>query len=625
MTWSQNLIDSLIQITRTKSDTQAVLACHELGKLLVAEQIDSSYLYLQIGADLCEKLNYQRGKILIWRSLGSVEARRGNYEASKGWTRRGLAMIEAENLPIINRVDYLINLGVADYFKGDIGSALEPHIEAVEICRANNFDEKRAKLLNNIGIFYRQLERYDEAIGFYKEGIELRQQHKDTAGMANLYHNMAAAYSFLGDYENSLGSASRSRTLYEALDSKPDLLLCDLSIGTALQRLGRLQEAKTYLFKLDQIKDLSLPPHHTFLLALSLAELFLSENDPGLANMKLNNIEKDLFASDFKDFQIKWFEMRSEAMERMGKLGQANKSLHDFINATEEKSKRENAALRNEMEAKYLSQEKDYQIELLNSEKELASVNLKIAKQRNIGLLLGLLFLGGLSFVLINLYQKIKKQNVQITKADEEKSVLLKEIHHRVKNNLQVISALLQLQTKYVNDDHAVEALQSGQDRVESMALIHKDLYQHDNLKGVNTKDYIDKLVDGLSDSYQTEQRQIEIVSDIEPIILDVDTMIPLGLLVNELISNAIKHAFINQDKGKIKVHLAERNDILNLAVIDNGQGVEDLEAIKSKSFGFSLIQSFAKKLDAAMILESNEGFRVELNIRAYSKAKQAA
>ena len=102
-------------------------------------------------------------------------------------------------MPTINRVDYLINLGVADYFRGDVGTALKPHIEAVEICRANKFDEKRAKLLNNIGIFYRQLQRYDEAVGFYKEGIELRQQLKDTAGVANIYHNMAAAYSFLRD------------------------------------------------------------------------------------------------------------------------------------------------------------------------------------------------------------------------------------------------------------------------------------------------------------------------------------------------------------------------------------------------------------------------------------------
>ena len=534
-------------------------------------------------------------------------------------------MIEEENLPIINRVDYLINLGVADYFRGDVGTALEPHIEAVEICRANNFDEKRAKLLNNIGIFYRQLKRYDEAIGFYKEGIELRQQLKDTAGVANIFHNMAAAYSFLGDHENSLNSASKSRALYEALGSESDLLLCDLSIGTALQRLGRLKEAESYLTKLDQTKDLSLPPHHTFLLALSLSEIYISENKPSLANNKLSNIEKDLFSSDFKDFQIKWFELRSEAMEGLGDLAQANSSLHSFIEASEQKSERESAGLRKEMEAKYLSQEKDYQIELLNSEKELASVNLKIARQRNIGLLLGLIFLGILSFTLINLYRKIKKQNIRISEADQEKSVLLREIHHRVKNNLQVISALLQLQSKYVKDEHAVEALQSGQDRVESMALIHKDLYQHDNLKGVNTKDYIEKLIDGLSDSYQISKNQIEITSDIEPIILDVDTMIPLGLLINELISNAIKHAFTEKAEGKIMINLREKSEALHLIVQDNGQGVQDLDMIKSKSFGFSLIQSFAKKLDAVLSLKSNDGFRVELKIRSYSKARQAA
>ncbi len=618
-------LDSLITIANHQQDTQAVLACHMIGKELESQHIDSAYSYLIRGAELSDRLDYQKGKLLIWRSLGSVEARRGNYAESKNWTNKGLSMIEAENLPIINRVDYLINLGVADYFKGNIGTALGPHIEAVEICRQHCFDEKRAKLLNNIGIFYRQLKRYDEALRIYQEGIELRLNLKDTAGVANIYHNMAAAYSFTGDHENALESAEKSRKLYEILGRESDLILCELSMGTALQRLGRIQEAKSFLVKLDQTPSLQLPPHHRCLLGLSLAELALDEGNPLTANKQLDKIQTQLFESDFKDFQIKWFQFKARTSEGMGNLRLANQYLHQFIEANAEKSEAESTQLRKEMETKYLSQEKDHQIDLLSTERELAAVQLKVARQRNIGLLVGFILLTLFSGLMVRLYQKIKKQNRLIKSADEEKTTLLKEIHHRVKNNLQVISALLELQSMYIQDKGAKEALLSGQNRVASMALIHKDLYQHDNLKGVNIRDYIAKLVDNLNESYQLPNHQISIEQNIADLHLDVDTMIPLGLVINELIGNALKHAFKHQESGQISVSLLEKGKVLELQVKDNGTGISDLESIKHQSFGYSLVQSFAKKLNADLHITSHHGLTVTLIIKSYLKAGVAA
>ena len=622
---TQTTVDSLINIVETGKDTHAVLACHQLANILAPRDLDSTYQYLSLGIKLTEELNYRKGKLLLWRAIGGIEARRGNYEESKAWTHRGLKMIEEESLPIINRVDYLINLGVADYFKGNIGKALEPHIEAVEICRANGFDDKRAKLLNNIGIFYRQLKRYDEAIRIYEEGVALRQQLKDTAGVANIYFNMAAAYSYLEDYDNALATAGKSRSFYEYLDSKPDLLLCELSMGTALQKLGRLEEAKAYFTKLDQMSDLQLAPYHTCLLALSLAELHIDESNFRAADEQLEKIRKILFDADYKDYQIKWFELKAEAMEGQGNIAATNKFLHEFIEASESKNEEESAAFRKEMETKYLSQEKDHEIALLNADREVAEANLQIARQRNLGLLLGLIGLIMLAGLLIYFYRRISKQKEALSKADAEKSTLLKEIHHRVKNNLQVISALLELQSKYLQDDGAKAALLSGQSRVSSMALIHRDLYQHDNLKGVNSKEYFDKLIDNITDTYLTGDQHIKISSEIQELYLDVDTMVPLGLVTNELIANALKHAFTAQQNGEIIVRLREGDDRLYLSVEDNGSGVIDLQSMKNKSFGFSLVESFAKKLQADLSVESGNGLKVSMVIQAYQKASTAA
>ena len=212
-------------------------------------------------------------------------------------------------------------------------------------------------------------------------------------------------------------------------------------------------------------------------------------------------------------------------------------------------------------------------------------------------------------------------QAEQLKIAVEEKDTLLKEIHHRVKNNLQVISALLTLQSKYIKDDQAIEALREGQDRVQSMALIHKDLYQHDNLKGVNTKDYLEKLVDNLIDSYSIDDEDIMLELDIESIWLDVDTMIPMGLMVNELISNALKHAFSGQNNGALHIQLKEIDNQLILNIKDNGKGFDNFEIQKSNSFGYSLIESFAKKLDAEMNYKFEDGFGIDIIVNRYTKA----
>lgn len=250
---------------------------------------------------------------------------------------------------------------------------------------------------------------------------------------------------------------------------------------------------------------------------------------------------------------------------------------------------------------------------MLNSQNELQESQLRASLNISILLGLGLLGLLGLLYYLFQLNQKIKK-------SESEKDTLLKEIHHRVKNNLQVVSALLTLQSKHLKDEKAISALEEGKGRVNSMALIHQDLYQHDNLKGVNSKDYISKLVKDLLSTYHVDQKKIHVDSDIDSIMLDVDTMVPLGLVVNELITNSIKHAFELQEAGWIKILLKESNDQLFLEVRDNGKGVEP-NVLESKSFGYSLIRSFARRLDADMEVESNEGLIVKMGIKNYQKA----
>lgn len=272
-------------------------------------------------------------------------------------------------------------------------------------------------------------------------------------------------------------------------------------------------------------------------------------------------------------------------------------------------------------EIRYQKAELENEIALLNSDNEITLLKLQSSKRRNWIFGIGLLAFVLLSSILFWLYKKINAKNAIIQQADKEKSILLQEIHHRVKNNLQVVSSLLALQGKYVSDDSATDALKQGQDRVQSMALIHQDLYQTDNLKGVSTKDYFEQVVDHLFDSYNISEDKIELELDVMPMMLDVDTMIPLGLITNELVSNSLKHAFANQKNGKIKVHLKETENILILEVSDNGIGIQSIDDIEGKSFGYELIKAFAQKLKADISIDHSNGFVMQLRIQNYKLA----
>jgi len=213
----------------------------------------------------------------------------------------------------------------------------------------------------------------------------------------------------------------------------------------------------------------------------------------------------------------------------------------------------------------------------------------------------------------------LTSKNQQISKALEEKNILLREIHHRVKNNLQVISSLLKLQSQYIEDEGAVKAIAEGRNRVHSMALLHQNLYKEDNLTGVNMKEYFTNLIEGLFDAYKITE--IKLVTEIENLTLDIDTVIPLGLIANELVSNALKHAFYNVENGILIVKLWEKDGQLLFNVRDNGKGYnENLVADGKKSFGQKLIKSLSDKLEADVQVTTTTGTDVTLSIKDYKK-----
>jgi PAS domain S-box-containing protein len=215
----------------------------------------------------------------------------------------------------------------------------------------------------------------------------------------------------------------------------------------------------------------------------------------------------------------------------------------------------------------------------------------------------------GLIFAVARDITEIKNKDEEIKKTLEEKDMLLKETHHRVKNNLMVISSLLNLQSNYIKDQEALSIFKESQSRARSMALIHERLYQSSDLKNINFGDYIKQLSSELSRTYAANSRGIKLNLDVDDLSIDINTTVPLGLIVNELISNCFKHAFPSGRGGEVNIHFHKLNDHYEFSVEDNGIGFPDkLDFKNTDSLGLQLVVNLTKQIDGDIELDKSRG-----------------
>jgi PAS domain S-box-containing protein len=195
-----------------------------------------------------------------------------------------------------------------------------------------------------------------------------------------------------------------------------------------------------------------------------------------------------------------------------------------------------------------------------------------------------------------------------------EKEILIQEIHHRVKNNMAVISSLLQLQGSYFKDPALTEVFRDSQSRIKSMALIHEKLYQSSTLSKVEMESYIRELTRTLYYTYSAGKVQLEINTEAENIFLDINSAVPCGLIINEVFSNACKHAFRDRSRGKIDVLFRKSGEQFELEIRDDGAGLpEDTDPAKVQSLGMNLIQALSSQLGASLEYLHNPGFGIRL------------
>ncbi len=478
------------------------------------------------------------------------------------------------------------NLGVVFKYQKNYEKAIEYYTKAAEIKRDLNQTRSLMYTMMNIGGLYLAVEEYDQALAITDEAIQVSQQLNDLATEAILYINKAEAHNGLEDFDAAVNAVRRGIQLNKRVGEISHELrgwnvLTNVYL-TSGYKSGALEAVNTFISKPDESKDEEILLNH-----YQLASNAYYQN------------------GDYKkayEFGQLYRELNSELIEKAN-----NQTML-------------------EMTTKFEVDQKEQEIKLLNSQNQIQSISLAQAKLTRKYLIIFAILVVIIAVVIYVSYinrQKINKilvqQNDVIKASLDEKELLLKEIHHRVKNNLQIISSLLNIQSRNTEDEQASQAIKESQSRVKSMALIHQSLYRKDNATSVRVKDYLEQLSRTISESFAISDR-ILLKLDIDDIELDVDTIIPMGLIINELITNSVKHAFEEQDNGKISISLNEDGDSLKLVVTDDGSN-ESTGTSGSDSFGLKLVETLSKKLEAEMQVKRDEGTSVSLTIRNYKAA----
>ncbi|MBR9846174.1 MAG: sensor histidine kinase, partial [Algicola sp.] len=212
--------------------------------------------------------------------------------------------------------------------------------------------------------------------------------------------------------------------------------------------------------------------------------------------------------------------------------------------------------------------------------------------------------------------QQLESLNSELDTKNQQNELLLKEIHHRVKNNLELVKSLIALQSAQLEDSPTKDAMIASQNRVQSMGIIHQKLYQGKNLGSIDMKDYFVNLSDGILDTFNAEDK-VKIECAMDQLELDVDTAVPIGLIVNELLTNALKYAFPKDNTGTIEISLAQPNaETITLKVIDNGIGKTKHATPKGTGFGSQLVKLLTQQLNGIMEEKHDNGTSISFEFK---------
>ncbi|MFC3876893.1 tetratricopeptide repeat-containing sensor histidine kinase [Winogradskyella maritima] len=511
-------------------------------------------------------------------------------------------------------------IGNANVVQSNFEKALTNYFKASDYFEQIKDSSRYSSTLNGIGAAYENSGNDSLSLKYFKRSQSISKSIGDKRRSAIALNSIANIYKRRGELELAKKYMENAVSEISETSHQQYINLISMGLANIYNDLEQYEKASTIyadvVTKLDTVSDVF--SYATALKWLGHSSIIKNKKSEGLRLMKqaYSKFEANGFSDEVFDMMpdlINAYKINGNYKEGL-ELSFVHQKLKDSI-FTVEKDRNLSDALQ-----KYETEKKDAQLKLISAENE------KAQQQKRTYIILaiaGLLFASLLGYFGYKNRQKNKildRQKKLLEATLDEKNVLLKEVHHRVKNSFQIVSSLLYLQSESVEDKEAKIAIKEAENRVRSMVLIHQKLYNKDELVGINTRDYFHDLVSDIFESHQFTDKKIEYQLDIEPMVLDVETITPIGLILNELIINTLKHAFVEvSEQSKLIVNFNKEQEGLQLIVADNGKGF--VSEIKESSFGIRLMKALSKKLKATLDYTINKysGTTATLIIKKYN------
>lgn len=507
------------------------------------------------------------------------------------------------------------------YEVNDFQQAVSNYQRALTYLRQQGNAHAVARTLKFISAAHIQLNDLTKARAYLEQAVAVAQRARDEAMLVELDGELAILEAKSGNHKRALVLNMKSAGYYRQRKDWNTYYGVLFNVAITYKNLGQYARAEALFREILAYSKRTKDPYTEGYVYANMPNALIPQGK--LAEAEAQSKQALAWSAQTG---TETFTVQEEAYDALSRVEQQRGNFKQALVYYQQKVTAHDSvfnATRNrqfaEVEARFQTKEKEAQIQALDASN--AQKNRQLWAGAG-----GLLLLSALSGTLLVFYRRIRRNRAQIQQQSEQLTLMMKELHHRVKNNLAIVSSLLRLQSNRLDDEKAVAAIRVGQQRVEAMSLIHQRLYQTDRVSTVNMREFMTDLSESLMRAYGYAPDEFDLELAIEQDEVDIDVAMPLGLIVNELITNAFKYAYAGGQRPRLRISLRRHNG-LTLEVQDNGPGLDNADwqqAGQRTSFGRRLIYSLSDQLDGQLEVIRQNGALFRLHI-PQSKLRAAA
>ena len=568
----------------SQTDTAKINALNKRSENLSKVDVDSSSYLAQEALNLAQQANFKRGIAAATKNLAICNYVNGKSDIAIKQFIEAIKLFE--ELKDINELAHCYSqMGIAYYLQYQYDNALKYYDKSIELYKKTTNKKDLAGVYINQGISYTYVKKMDLAEINYNEALKIYQEINYEPGFAPAYNSLAKIYYAKKEYAKAISYYKLAEQYSLKSNNKYHLITNYNSLATCYKELKEYETAKAY-----------------------------SEKSIAISK-EVGSVERELFCH----------ETMADILFSMGDYKNAYASFQNYASLKDTLFNQDKNDAIAEMQAKFdveKNQQKVKEIELQKKIDDEANT-----KQRLLFMVVIVVILICLVFTILLFRNKqkvnslLEQKNAAIQANLEQKEVMMSEIHHRVKNNLQMVSSILDLQARDLTDEKSMRVIEDSLSRINAISLIHQRLYQSDNIRGIKINTYLQELAFDILKNFSSSvtTTPIQLTCKVADLNMDLESAIPIGLITAELITNACKYAFLSIEKPEITITLNKQQDALVLIVTDNGVGKQAAVNESGTSFGTKLIKSLSRKLRAEIIEDtSNKGTSIQLKINSF-------